>query len=36
MSATIEIEKFQKYFDNKAPILSIKGWMYPVELFYLP
>ncbi len=36
MSATIEIQKFVKYFDNKAPVLSIKGRMYPVEIFYLP
>jgi pre-mRNA-splicing factor ATP-dependent RNA helicase DHX15/PRP43 len=36
MSATIEIEKFVKYFDNQAPVLSIKGRMYPVEIFHLP
>ncbi len=36
MSATIEVEKFVKYFNQKAPVLSIKGRMYPVELFYLP
>lgn len=36
MSATIEIEKFQKYFNFKAPLLSIKGRMFPVDIFYLP
>ena len=36
MSATIEIKKFVDYFNNKAPVLSIKGWMYPVEIFYIP
>ena len=25
MSATIEIEKFVDYFDNKAPLMDIKG-----------
>lgn len=33
MSATIDAEKFQKYFDN-APLLSIPGRTYPVEIFY--
>lgn len=36
MSATIEIEKFVKYFGDKAPVLSIKGRMYPVDIFYIP
>lgn len=30
MSATIEVEKFVKYFDYKAPVLQIHGRMYPV------
>lgn len=33
MSATIDAEKFQKFFDN-APLLSVPGRMYPVDIFY--
>ena len=32
MSATMDSDKFQKYFD--APKLSIPGRIYPVEVFY--
>lgn len=35
MSATLEAEKFQKYFDG-APILNVPGRMHPVEIFYTP
>jgi len=35
MSATLDAEKFQKYFDN-APLLSIPGRTFPVEIFYTP
>lgn len=34
MSATINAELFQKYFDN-APILHIPGFTYPVQSFFL-
>ncbi|PNF28423.1 hypothetical protein B7P43_G16197, partial [Cryptotermes secundus] len=34
MSATINAELFQKYFDN-APMLHIPGFTYPVQSFYL-
>ena len=33
MSATMDAEKFQKYFDN-APLLDIPGRLHPVEIFY--
>lgn len=33
MSATMDAEKFQKYFHN-APLLDIPGRVYPVEIFY--
>ena len=33
MSATLDAQKFQKYF-NDAPLLSIPGRTYPVEVFY--
>ncbi|KAK8810499.1 hypothetical protein WA158_007074 [Blastocystis sp. Blastoise] len=35
MSATLDAQKFQKYFDN-APKYSIKGRTFPVETFYTP
>ncbi|KNE65760.1 pre-mRNA-splicing factor ATP-dependent RNA helicase PRP43, partial [Allomyces macrogynus ATCC 38327] len=35
MSATLDAEKFQKYF-NDAPLLSVPGRTYPVEVFYTP
>jgi ATP-dependent RNA helicase DHR2 len=34
MSATLDAEKFSKFFDN-APILFIEGKMYPVERYYM-
>ncbi|CAD8093029.1 unnamed protein product [Paramecium sonneborni] len=33
MSATMDAEKFQKYFHN-APLLDIPGRVYPVEIYY--
>eukprot|EP00397_Hematodinium_sp_SG-2012_P015682 GEMP01015975.1.p1 GENE.GEMP01015975.1~~GEMP01015975.1.p1 ORF type:complete len:609 (+),score=145.43 GEMP01015975.1:27-1829(+) len=33
MSATLDERKFQKYFDD-APLLSVSGRMFPVEVFY--
>ena len=35
MSATMDAEKFQKYFDD-APLLDIPGRLHPVEIFYTP
>lgn len=35
MSATLDAEKFQKYFDN-APLLKVPGRTFPVEIFYTP
>ncbi|RNA28245.1 pre-mRNA-splicing factor ATP-dependent RNA helicase DHX15 [Brachionus plicatilis] len=35
MSATLDAGKFQDYFD-KAPLLSIPGRTFPVEIFYTP
>lgn len=35
MSATLNAERFQQYFDG-APLLDIPGRMYPVEIFYTP
>ena len=35
MSATMDAEKFQEYFDN-APLLDIPGRLHPVEIFYTP
>jgi len=35
MSATLDAEKFQAYFDN-APLLKIPGRTFPVEIFYTP
>ncbi|KAG1648979.1 Pre-mRNA-splicing factor ATP-dependent RNA helicase DHX15 [Nymphon striatum] len=35
MSATLEAEKFIKYFKN-APVLKIPGFTHPVELIYSP
>ncbi|KAK2957465.1 putative ATP-dependent RNA helicase DHX15 [Blattamonas nauphoetae] len=34
MSATLDAEKFQAYFDN-APLLQIPGRMHPVQVFYV-
>ena len=33
MSATLDAQKFQKYF-NKAPLLAVPGRTHPVEIFY--
>lgn len=33
MSATLDAEKFQEYFDD-APLLDIPGRLHPVEVFY--
>ena len=33
MSATLEAEKFQEYFEG-APLLKVPGRLYPVEIFY--
>ncbi|SAM07705.1 hypothetical protein [Absidia glauca] len=35
MSATLDAGKFQKYF-NEAPLLTVPGRTYPVEIFYTP
>lgn len=35
MSATLDAEKFQKYFDN-APLIRVPGRTFPVEIFYTP
>jgi pre-mRNA-splicing factor ATP-dependent RNA helicase DHX15/PRP43 len=35
MSATLDASKFQKYF-NGAPLLSVSGRMFPVQVFYSP
>ena len=35
MSATLDAGKFQSYFDN-APLMSIPGRTFPVEIFYTP
>jgi HrpA-like RNA helicase len=35
MSATLDADKFQAYFNN-APLLSIPGRTFPVEVFYTP
>ena len=35
MSATLNAERFQSYFSN-APLLSVPGRMFPVEIFYTP
>lgn len=34
MSATIEIDRFVKYFEEQVPVLSIPGRCFPVEIFY--
>lgn len=39
MSATLDAQKFQKYFsigDQKAPLLAVPGRTHPVEIFYTP
>ncbi|KAK5997239.1 putative pre-mRNA-splicing factor ATP-dependent RNA helicase prp43 [Cladobotryum mycophilum] len=35
MSATLDAQKFQRYFNN-APLLAVPGRTYPVEIFYTP
>ena len=35
MSATLDAEKFQEYFDG-APLMSVPGRTHPVEIFYTP
>ncbi|KAH7676381.1 RNA helicase protein [Dioscorea alata] len=35
MSATLEAEKFQDYF-NVAPLIKVPGRLHPVDLFYTP
>ncbi|GAB5588235.1 DEAH-box ATP-dependent RNA helicase prp43 [Umbelopsis nana] len=35
MSATLDAGKFQKYFNN-APLLSVPGRTFPVEIYYTP
>ena len=35
MSATLDAQKFQTYFDN-APLLAVPGRTFPVEIFYTP
>ncbi|KAJ2554509.1 DEAH-box ATP-dependent RNA helicase prp43 [Coemansia sp. RSA 1933] len=35
MSATLDSEKFQKYF-NDAPLLNVPGRTFPVEIYYTP
>ncbi|KAH7159682.1 P-loop containing nucleoside triphosphate hydrolase protein [Dactylonectria estremocensis] len=35
MSATLDAEKFQRYF-NDAPLLAVPGRTHPVEIFYTP
>lgn len=35
MSATLDAQKFQKYFNN-APLLTVPGRTHPVEIFYTP
>ena len=35
MSATMDAEKFQEYFDD-APLIDIPGRVHPVEIFFTP
>ncbi|RMZ77677.1 hypothetical protein DV738_g4288, partial [Chaetothyriales sp. CBS 135597] len=35
MSATLDAQKFQRYFNN-APLLAVPGRTHPVEIFYTP
>lgn len=35
MSATLDAQKFQRYFSN-APLLAVPGRTHPVEIFYTP
>jgi pre-mRNA-splicing factor ATP-dependent RNA helicase DHX15/PRP43 len=35
MSATLDAEKFQKYF-NDAPLMAVPGRTFPVEIYYTP
>jgi pre-mRNA-splicing factor ATP-dependent RNA helicase DHX15/PRP43 len=34
MSATIEVDRFVKYFEEQVPVLSIPGRCFPVEIYY--
>lgn len=34
MSATIEVDRFVRFFEGKAPVMTIPGRTYPVEVFY--
>ena len=36
MSATIEVDRFVKYFEEEIPVLSIPGRCHPVEIYYTP
>ena len=36
MSATIEVDRFVKYFEEEVPVLSIPGRCFPVEIYYTP
>ncbi len=36
MSATINIELFQEYFQGLAPILQVPGRLYPIKMQYRP
>ena len=35
MSATLDAERFMKYFNN-APLLTVPGRLHPVEIYYMP
>jgi pre-mRNA-splicing factor ATP-dependent RNA helicase DHX15/PRP43 len=32
MSATLDAEKFQAHFDDKAPLIQVPGRMHPVQV----
>jgi pre-mRNA-splicing factor ATP-dependent RNA helicase DHX15/PRP43 len=34
MSATIEVDRFVKFFEEQVPVLSIPGRCFPVEIYY--
>lgn len=36
MSATIEVDRFVRYFEEEVPVLSIPGRCFPVEIYYTP
>lgn len=36
MSATIEIEKFVDYFEKEAPLMTIEGRQFDVDVYYTP